>query len=39
MNKKIKNPPPVFNKWEIDMNDHNRKGELGEKVGREPQEP
>jgi len=33
---KIKTPPPVFDKWEIDMNDYNVKVELGEKVEREP---
>jgi len=33
---KIKNQPPGFDKWEINMNYHNAKVELGEKVGREP---
>ena len=26
---KIKNPPPGFDKWEIDMNDHKEKFEPG----------
>jgi len=33
---KIKNPPPGFDNWEIDMNDYKAKVEQGEKVRREP---
>jgi hypothetical protein len=33
---KIKNPPPWFDIWEIDMDDPNAKVEQGEKVSSEP---
>ena len=36
---KIKNPPPGFDEWEIDINDYNAKVERGMIVGREPRKP
>jgi len=30
------NPPPGFDKWEIDINNYKANVEWGEKVGREP---
>jgi len=38
-NTKNKNPPPRFDKWEINMNNPNAEVEQGEKVWREPQKP
>jgi len=35
----MENPPPGFDKWEIDMNDYKAKVERGEKVGRERRKP
>jgi hypothetical protein len=36
---KIENPPPGFDKWEIDMTDYKAKIDRGEMVGREPRMP
>jgi len=38
-NQKIKNPPPGFDKWEIDMNNHKPKVEWDKKVTRKPRKP
>jgi len=35
----IQNPPPGFNKWEIDLNDQIGKVGWGKMIGREPPKP